>query len=85
MQPRTIEQRVTVLEQQMLEMRELPAPATELESQILRLRQETSSEFSAIRDQLEADTVETRGFMRILHEDVLTRLKAIGEGNGSDG
>ena len=40
MQPQSIEQRVTVLEQQMQEMRELPERVTNLESQILQFRQE---------------------------------------------
>ena len=45
-QPRSIEQRVTVLEQQMQEMRDLPARVTNLESQILQLRKEMREEFS---------------------------------------
>jgi hypothetical protein len=83
-QPRSIEERVSTLERQMQEMRGLPERVTNLESQILRLRDETSSEVSAIRDQLKADTEETRTFMRVLYEDVLARLEVIGEGNGSD-
>ncbi|HEY9467171.1 MAG TPA: hypothetical protein VIR54_28955 [Vicinamibacterales bacterium] len=75
---------MTILERQMEEMRDLPERVTGLASQILQLRQEASSEFSAIRDQLKADTDETRAFMRVLHEDVLMRLKLIGEDNDSD-
>jgi hypothetical protein len=68
----------------MKEMRELFGRGTGMASQILQLRQDASSEFSASRDQLKADTDETLEYMRVLHEDVLMRLKLIGEDNDSD-
>jgi hypothetical protein len=51
-------------------MRDLPVRVTSLESQILQLRQTRRVSFPRIRDQLKADTDETRAFMRVLHEDV---------------
>ena len=55
MQPRSIEERVTMLEGQMQEMRELPERVTRLESQVLQLRQEMRDEFSATRSGLRAE------------------------------
>ena len=84
-QPRTFEERLAMLEKQMTEMRELPASVTLLESQIVQLRQETRDELSAIRHELKAGDDDTRVFMRILHEDVLTRIKVTGEGHDTGG
>ena len=83
MQPRSFEERVTMLERQMQDLRELPERMSGLESQILQLRQGTANEFSAIRDDMKADTSETRLFMRVLYEDVLSRLQALGEADDS--
>ena len=85
MQPRSFEERLTMIERQMREVRELPDRVTTVESQLVQLRQESSDEFSAIRTELKTGDEETRVFMRILHEDALSRLEAIGEGDGSDG
>lgn len=49
MQPRSIEERVSILERQMQEMRDLPERVSNLESQILQLGQEIRDEFSATR------------------------------------
>jgi cell division protein FtsB len=84
-QPRTFEERLAMLEKQMAEMRELPARVTNLESQIVQLRQEMRDEFSAIRHELKAADDDTRVFMRILHEDVLTRIRVTGEGHDTGG
>jgi chromosome segregation ATPase len=47
-----------------------------VESQIVELRVEMNSGFSAIREAL----VETNRHMRVLHEEVLSRIKAIEHG-----
>jgi predicted nucleic acid-binding Zn-ribbon protein len=83
-QPRSFEQRITSLEEQMLERRDLPNRVAKLESQVLQLRKELRDEFSAIRWEMKAADDETRVFMRILYEDVLSRLEVIGEGDGTD-
>ena len=44
-----------MLERQMQEMRDLPERVTNLESQILHLRQEMRSEFSAMRSEFRVD------------------------------
>ena len=84
MQQRTLEERVARLEQQMLERRDLPSRVKKLESQFLQLRKEMRDEFSAMRTAIKAADDETRIFMRILYEDVLARLEAIGESDGPD-
>lgn len=81
MQPRSVEQRLTSLDEQMQEMRDLRERVTGLESQILQLRQGLTSEFSAIRGEANTGDSETRVFMRVLFEDVLVRIKALGEGH----
>jgi hypothetical protein len=55
MQPRSIEERVTMLERQMQEMRDLPERVTNLELQIVQLRQEMRDEFSAVRSELRGE------------------------------
>ena len=91
MQPRSVEQRVTSLEQQMQEMGDLPGRVTKLELQILQFRQDVRDEFSATRTELRADIAaavaslreaikETNTHMRMLHEETLTRIATVGEG-----
>src|SRR5262245_11367325 len=82
-QPRSFEQRMTSLEQQMLEGRDLPNRIATLESQVLQLQKEVRDEFLAIRAEVKAADDETRVFMRILHEDVLARIKTTGESDES--
>lgn len=69
-----------MLEQQMQELRDLPARVTGLESQILQLRDEMRDGFSAIRSELRAANEETRNFMRALYEDALARIATMGKG-----
>ena len=53
----------------------LPDRVTSLESQILQLRAEMHDGFSAIDGRFE----ETHRFMRVLHEEVLTRISLLQE------
>lgn len=91
MQPRSFEERLTILEQQMQEMRDLPERVTKLELQILQFRQEVRDEFSATRTELRAVVVaavtslreaiaDTNTHMRVLHEETLARIATVGEG-----
>ena len=84
MQPRSLEQRVTMLEEQMQELRELPARVAGVELQILQLREEMREAFSAtrseLRDEIRAGDQATRDFMRMLFEHHQTNLRTIGEG-----
>ena len=73
-----------MLERQMLDVKEIPNRIDTLALQFQQLRKQSRNELSSIRKEFETAEEETRRFMRMLHEDVLTRLKAIGEGNASD-
>jgi hypothetical protein len=53
-----------------------------LESQFAQFRQAMRDECSAIRTEMKRADDDTRVFMRVLYEDVLSRLEAIGEGDG---
>jgi len=83
-----------MLEGQMQEMRGLPERVTNLESQILQLRQEMRDEFSATRSEFRGELAaavttlsqaiaDTNTHMRVLHEDTLSRFATIGEGRKS--
>jgi hypothetical protein len=71
---------VQVLEQRVDALELLPARMTALESQVLLLRDEMRREFTAIRNELREGDAETRRYMRVLHEEVLSRLATIQEG-----
>ena len=79
----------------MTRLEELPHRIDELTGQILQLRAENGSEFSALRSEMrtmdQGTLTQLRGEMRamrdelkshalVLHEDVIERLKIIGEG-----
>ena len=60
--------RVTKLE-------ELPARLDDLGGQLLQLRTEMRAEFSAVRDGMRASDERVMGQARVLHEDVIARLR----------
>ena len=66
-------------------MQHLPERVMTLESRFAQFRQAMRDEFSAMRTEMKRADDDTRVFMRVLYEDVLSRLEAIGEGDGSDG
>ena len=82
-----LERRVEILEQ-------LPDRVTALESQIVQLREEMRTEFSAtrvearagdeetrrtLREEIRTGDAETRRFMRVLHEDLVSRIATLGD------
>ena len=67
MQPRSLEQRVTMLEQQMQELRELPTRVAGVELQIVQLREEMQVAFSAIRSELREEVGSLHGRADGLH------------------
>jgi len=79
-QPRSVEERLTMLEGQMQHLRDLPERVTNLESQFVQLRQEIRDGFSAIRSEMKERFVELSAQMRMLHEDAITRIATTGEG-----
>ena len=75
--------RVTLLEQRVEDPASLPARVTAVELQILQLRQEMRTEFSGVRQELRAEIrqgdEQTRRYMRVLHEEVIARIAALGD------
>ncbi len=68
-----LEERVTALEQ-------LPARIDELASQVSQLRTEVRDGFSATDAKLQYLRDDLGRQMRILHEDLIERIKALGDG-----
>jgi C4-type Zn-finger protein len=88
---KSIEDRVTLLENEMQALRDLPARVTSLEGQLLQFRAEVRDEFSATRDELRREIrevdrkIDTRidelgAEMRLLFEDAIDRIKNIQDG-----
>lgn len=77
MKPQALETRVDILEQQMTELRDLPRRVGRVESQLSQLRTEMRGEFSAVRKEMVDGDEETRRQMRVLHEEVIDRLKLL--------
>ena len=88
-----LDERVDMLERRTEILEQLPERLTALETQIVQLRDEMRGEFSATRAEVRAGDErmiqtlrqeirdgdeETRRFMRILHEEVLERMKFLG-------
>ena len=57
----------------------LPAHVASVELQIVQLRDEMRLGFSAVRQEIREGDEETRRYRRVLHEDVIARLAALGE------
>jgi hypothetical protein len=91
MPPQTIESRVERLEQRVTALEQLPSRIDGLATQISQLRDEMHGGFSAMQTRVESGEGETRRTlreeiqavgtqMRVLHEDVISRLQLIQEG-----
>ena len=61
----------------------LPGRVHAVELQIMQLREEMRAGFSALRAELQAEIragdEEMRRYMRVLHEEVISRIATIGE------
>jgi hypothetical protein len=57
----------------------LPERVERLEAAIAEFRVEVRSEFAAVREELKAGDEETHRLMRLLHEDVIERIKILGD------
>jgi adenylate kinase len=68
-----LEKRVDILEQ-------LPERVRAVELQIVQLREELRSGFSALRDEMRELFADNQRQMRILHEDVIVRIATIRQG-----
>jgi predicted nucleic acid-binding Zn-ribbon protein len=79
----TLTDRVESLEEKVSELATLPKRVESLESQILQLRVEMRGGFAAVRQEIRDGDEETRRYMRVLHEEVLTKIATISEGRNT--
>jgi uncharacterized coiled-coil protein SlyX len=82
-QPRSVEERLTMLEGQMQELRDLPERVTNLELQFAQFRQEMRDGFSAMRSEMKEGFAELSRQMRMLHEEAISRIATMAEGRRS--
>src|SRR5688500_7711995 len=71
-----LEARVEALEGRVTELEKLPARIDNLSLQVQHLRVEMRGEFSTVR----ADITQVKTEMRVLHEEVISRIALIQEG-----
>ena len=98
MQQRSVIERVEILERTVEVLERLPERVTGVELQLVQLRDEMRAEFSAMRAEMRAGDEETRRtlrdevrtvdeqtrrYMRVLHEEVISRLAVLHEGRRS--
>jgi hypothetical protein len=90
----TLRTRVQVLDEQMDALKALPARVAAVEEQIVQLHgemvqlrgemcagfAEVRQEFVAVRQEIREGDEATRRYMRVLHEEVLTRIATLAEG-----
>jgi hypothetical protein len=79
-------ERVSAVELQILHIRsemhgQFSAVRSEMHEQFSAVRGEMHEQFSAVRDELHTEIEETRRYMRVLHEEVLSRIAVIQEGH----
>ena len=83
MPPQTIERRVEKLEEQVMNLQQLPARMDALSMQISQLREDLGARISATENSLRAEILASDdrvlAQVRILHEDVIARLALIQE------
>ena len=95
MESKSLEDRVTLLENEMQALRRLPDRVASLDEQFVQFRVEVRGEFSAsrselggeikalgevLRKEMRAGADETRRLMRVLHEDLIARIAALNRG-----
>ncbi len=59
---------------------QLQGDVTRLQGDVTELKRDMHTEFAAVRDEIRTGDEETRRQMRILHEEVISRLALLGEG-----
>lgn len=84
MPPQTIENRVEKLEEHVTNLQQLPARIDALSVQISQLQEDMGARFSAtekaLREEILAGDERILAQVRVLHEDVISRLALIQEG-----
>jgi hypothetical protein len=88
MESRMLDETATIGEEDEASGRDLQAGSASLEERFLQCQSETRGEFSALRHEvhrlaetlrieIRAGDAETRRYMRVLHEEVLSRIASI--------
>jgi hypothetical protein len=80
MQERSIVERIVIPERTVEAPDVRPGHLTALELQLMQLREEIRSELSAFREEVRGGDEETRRHVRLLHDTLIARLTAIGDG-----
>jgi predicted nucleic acid-binding Zn-ribbon protein len=93
MPPQTVERRLDSLEGRVTKLEELPARLDDLTSRVLQMRTEMRDEFSALRQEISGvegviatlgEAIEAaRREARVLFEEVISRIAALGEGRAA--
>ena len=84
----SLERRIEILEENMEQLRDVPLRLSAVESQIVQLRAEMQTGFSALRGQNDETrremtrlNDETNAHLRVLHEEVISRIALLQEGH----
>ncbi len=87
----SLDRRIAALEEIVNALNELPARVGAVETQLVEMRRDIAafrSEFASMKDELRieirAGDDETRRHMRVLHEEVISRIALLQEGMGRD-
>jgi len=80
MQERSIIERIVIAEEKVETPDVSAGHPTALERQLMQLREELRSELSAFREEVRGGDEETRRHVRLLHDTLIARLTAIGDG-----
>jgi hypothetical protein len=76
----TLTQRVKVMEHKVDELATLPSRIGSVEQELKVFRADVHGEFAVVRAQIREGDEETRRYMRVLYEDLVARIKVMGEG-----
>jgi vacuolar-type H+-ATPase subunit I/STV1 len=72
--PMPLVRRIELLEGNVNALRQLPEQVSAVAADLAEFRGEVRTEFAAVREEIRAGDEETRRQMRILHEEVISRI-----------
>ena len=85
MSPPPLERRVAFLEEQVNALHELPGRVRAIEVQLIEVRREAVAMEERLRADIRSGDEETRHQMRVLHEEVISRIALLQEGMSPPG
>ena len=77
--PMPLVRRIEILEGDVNALRQLPDRVSAVATDLAALRADVRAEFAALREEIRAGDEDTRRQMRILHEEVISRLDLVAE------